>query len=128
RPVGWATIEVTPTTIDLIYSNPTGLGIDELDPPDDELLRSELTDRYAVLRAGSQSALVRHHDGELVALQRVPEPWGLRPRSKEQQFALDLLLDPEVRIVALDGMAGTGKTLLALAAGLEQVMETGIYD
>ena len=41
---------------------------------------------------------------------RVPEPWGLRPRSKEQQFALDLLLDPEVRVVALDGMAGTGKT------------------
>ncbi len=59
---------------------------------------------------------------------RVPEPWGLRPRSKEQQFALDLLLDPEVRIVALDGMAGTGKTLLALAAGLEQVIETSLYD
>jgi PhoH-like ATPase len=52
----------------------------------------------------------------------------LRPRSKEQQFALDLLLDPEVRIVALDGMAGTGKTLLALAAGLEQVIESSLYD
>jgi PhoH-like ATPase len=128
RPVGWTTIEVRPSTVDLIYANPTGLGIDELDAPDDELLRAELTERYAVLRSGSQSALVRHHDGELEAMLRVPEPWGLRPRSKEQQFALDLLLDPEVRVVALDGMAGTGKTILALAAGLEQVMESGLYD
>ena len=128
RPVGWSTIEVCRGTIDLVYANQGGIGIDELDDADAELLGRELTDRYAVLRAGSQSALVRHIDGELEALQRVPEPWGLRPRSKEQQFALDLLLDPEVRVVALDGMAGTGKTILALAAGLEQVMETSVYD
>ena len=128
RPVGWATVEVGRSTIDLLYASATGVSVDELDQPDGDLLRDELTERYAVLRAGSQSALVRHHDGELEPLQRVPEPWGLRPRSKEQQFALDLLLDPQVRVVALDGMAGTGKTILALAAGLEQVMETGLYD
>jgi PhoH-like ATPase len=128
RPVGWHTIEVSSATVDAIYTDPNGLGIDDLDPGDVARVRAELTDRYAVLRAGSQSVLVRHHDGELEALLRVPEPWGLRPRSKEQQFALDLLLDPEVRIVALDGMAGTGKTLLALAAGLEQVIETSLYD
>ena len=103
--------------------------IDELDSRDVERgAASELSDRYAVLRSGSQSALVRHRDGELEPMLRVPEPWGLRPRSKEQQFALDLLLDPEVRVVALDGMAGTGKTILALAAGLEQVMESSLYD
>jgi PhoH-like ATPase len=128
RPVGWTTIEVSAAAIDLVYANPTGLGIDELDDLDESLLRAELQDRYAVLRAGSQSVLVRQREGELEALLRVPEPWGLRPRSKEQQFALDLLLDPEVRVVALDGMAGTGKTVLALAAGLEQVMETSSYD
>jgi PhoH-like ATPase len=128
RPVGWHTIEVTPSSVDAVYLEPNGTGIDDLAPGDVARVREELTDRYAVLRAGSQSVLVRHHDGELEALLRVPEPWGLRPRSKEQQFALDLLLDPEVRIVALDGMAGTGKTLLALAAGLEQVVETGLYD
>jgi PhoH-like ATPase len=128
RPVGWRTIEVSSATVDAIYSDPNGIGIEDLAPGDVPRLRDELTDRYAVLRSGSQSVLVRHHDGELEALLRVPEPWGLHPRSKEQQFALDLLLDPEVRIVALDGMAGTGKTLLALAAGLEQVMETGQYD
>ena len=128
RPIGWHTIEVSPTSVDLVYANPNGIGVDELDPADLERLRDELTDRYAVLRSGSQSVLVRHCDGELTAMTRVPEPWGLRPRSKEQQFALDLLLDPEVRIVALDGMAGTGKTLLALAAGLDQVVEAGLYD
>ena len=128
RPVGWHTIEVSSNSVDLVYSSPNGISIDDLDGGDLARLREELTDRYAVLRAGSQSVLVRHHDGELEALLRVPEPWGLRPRSKEQQFALDLLLDPDIRIVALDGMAGTGKTLLALAAGLEQVMETGLYD
>ncbi|MDQ2647957.1 MAG: PhoH family protein [Actinomycetota bacterium] len=128
RPVGWKTIDVAPATVDRIYGNPSGVGIDELDEVDETQLRTELTDRYAALRAGSQSVLVRHEAGELVPMLRVPEPWGLRPRSKEQQFALDLLLDPEVRVVALDGIAGTGKTVLALAAGLEQVMEANLYD
>jgi PhoH-like ATPase len=128
RPVGWRTIEVSAAAVDAVYTDPNGLDVEDLPAGDAERLRAELTDRYAVLRSGSQSVLVRHLDGELEAMQRVPEPWGLRPRSKEQQFALDLLLDPEVRIVALDGMAGTGKTLLALAAGLEQVIETSLYD
>lgn len=128
RPAGWTTIEVTAASVDLLYGNPSGIGVDELDERDVSLITGELTHRYAVLRSGSQSALVRHRDGELESMLRVPEPWGLRPRSKEQQFALDLLLDPEVRVVALDGMAGTGKTILALAAGLEQVMESSLYD
>jgi PhoH-like ATPase len=128
RPVGWKTLEVAPATVDAVYANPAGLAVDDVAPADETTLRVELTDRYAVLRAGSQSVLVRHEAGELVPMLRVPEPWGLRPRSKEQQFALDLLLDPEVRVVALDGIAGTGKTILALAAGLEQVMETSLYD
>jgi len=128
RPAGWSTIEVSAATIDALFSQHHSIGIGELDPRDVDTLHELLTSRYAVLRAGSQSALVRHVDGELEPLQRVPEPWGLRPRSKEQQFALDLLLDPEVRVVALDGMAGTGKTILALAAGLEQVMESSLYD
>jgi PhoH-like ATPase len=128
RPVGWSSIDVTAASIDAIYAQPSGIAVDELDDRDLDLLRAQLDDRYAVLRAGSQSVLVRHIEGEIEPLQRVPEPWGLRPRSKEQQFALDLLLDPEVRVVALDGMAGTGKTILALAAGLEQVMESSLYD
>lgn len=51
--------------------------------------------------------------------------WGTNPRNKEQQFAFDLLLDPEVPVVSLVGKAGSGKTLLALAAGLEQTFGKG---
>ena len=53
--------------------------------------------------------------------------WGVRPRNKEQSFALDLLMDTEVPIVTLIGKAGCGKTLLAIAAGLEQVIENKTY-
>lgn len=51
--------------------------------------------------------------------------WSTKPRNKEQQFAFDLLLDPEVPVVSLVGKAGSGKTLLALAAGLEQTFGKG---
>ena len=53
--------------------------------------------------------------------------WGCKPRNKEQMFAFDLLLDPEVPIITLVGKAGCGKTLLAIAAGLEQVLEEERY-
>jgi PhoH-like ATPase len=64
-------------------------------------------------------------------LKRVPEYkngiWGLKPRNKEQMFSINLLLDPEVPIVTIIGKAGCGKTLVALAAGLEQVIEKDTY-
>jgi len=51
--------------------------------------------------------------------------WGVKPRNKEQNFALDLLLDPDVPVVTLVGKAGCGKTLCAIAAGLHQTVEDG---
>src|SRR5690554_6878424 len=54
--------------------------------------------------------------------------WGITARNREQNFALNLLLDPEIDFVSLLGQAGTGKTLLALAAGLAQVLETKRYS
>ena len=54
--------------------------------------------------------------------------WGIRPRNKEQSFALDLLLNDEIRLVTIVGKAGTGKTLLAIAAGLQKTMEDGVYQ
>ncbi len=53
--------------------------------------------------------------------------WGLTARNREQSFALNLLLDPEIDFVTLLGAAGTGKTLLALAAGLAQSFDTKRY-
>jgi PhoH-like ATPase len=53
--------------------------------------------------------------------------WGLRPRNKEQAFALDLLLNDEIKLVTVVGKAGTGKTLLAIAAGLQKTMEDQVF-
>ncbi|MFZ1736131.1 MAG: PhoH family protein [Candidatus Moraniibacteriota bacterium] len=53
--------------------------------------------------------------------------WGIHPRNREQTFALDALLDPDIDIVSLLGQAGTGKTLLALAAGLSQTFDLRRY-
>ncbi len=128
RPAGWTTIEASALLIDELFASPDGLDLADLAPHDAAAFGPLETNEFAVCRAGSQSALVRHTEGRLVPVHRGLEAWGLRPRSKEQQFALDLLLDPAIRVVALDGMAGTGKTILALAAGLEQVMETPVFD
>jgi PhoH-like ATPase len=54
--------------------------------------------------------------------------WGVTARNREQNFALNLLMDPECDFVSLLGQAGTGKTLLALATGLAQVLETKTYN
>lgn len=51
--------------------------------------------------------------------------WGVTPRNKEQSFAFDLLMDPEVHLVTLIGQAGSGKTLCAIAAGMEQSITMG---
>lgn len=76
------------------------------------------------LLAGTQSALGRVTPDKQVALVRGErEAFGLHGRSAEQRVALDLLLDESVGIVSLGGRAGTGKSALALCAGLESVLE-----
>ena len=54
--------------------------------------------------------------------------WGVTARNREQNFALNLLLDPEIDFVTLQGSAGTGKTLLTIAAGLSQVLDNKRYS
>ena len=75
------------------------------------------------LVAGSQSGLGRIRDDKQV--HRIPDRsvFDVRPRSREQHIALDLLTDDSVGIVSLGGRAGTGKSVLALAAALEAVLE-----
>ena len=77
-----------------------------------------------VLHTGSASALARVRPDKKIQLVRGDrEAFGLHGRSAEQRIGLDLLLDPDVGIVSLGGRAGTGKSALALCAGLEAVME-----
>jgi PhoH-like ATPase len=87
---------------------------------------------FLVLRNGpSQSALARvvQSDPEVV-VERVsthPRAFGVEPKNLRQTVAFHLLLDPDITAVSLMGMAGTGKTYLALAAALEQVLEQRRY-
>jgi PhoH-like ATPase len=80
-------------------------------------------------------AQVKQIDGKTAVLQTLRDyshnknnVWGITARNREQNFALNLLMNPECDFVTLLGQAGTGKTLLALAAGLAQVLETKLYN
>jgi PhoH-like ATPase len=80
-------------------------------------------------------AIVKSLENDKVKLQLVDDyyaghknVWGIHARNREQNFALNLLMDPEVDFVTLMGTAGTGKTLLALAAGLSQAMDDKRYS
>jgi PhoH-like ATPase len=77
-----------------------------------------------VLLSGQSSALARVlPDGNVALVRGDREAFGVHGRSAEQRVALDLLLDPSVGIMSMGGRAGTGKSALALAAGLESVVE-----
>jgi len=123
RPIGWGIAEAPYEVVDCLYA--AGAVTADVIAEAAETGENE----FLVLRAGSQSALTQRVGNELVLLSpTVPEAWGLRPRNKEQRFAIELLLDPQISVVALDGRAGTGKTLLAIATGLEQVVEQHRYE
>ncbi len=79
-------------------------------------------------------AWVKEKEGRSVVLETLTDfshhknnVWGITARNREQNFALNLLMNPEIDFVTLLGQAGTGKTLLTLAAGLTQVLETKRY-
>ena len=90
--------------------------------------------QYVLLRdvdSPSHTALGRFDkaQGKLVQLKKIRDGvWGIRPRNKEQHCALDLLLADDIKLVTLVGKAGTGKTMLALAAGLQKVVEESTYS
>jgi PhoH-like ATPase len=119
---GIVTVSVDSRIIDRFYQD-GGITLDE---------KQFHSNQFVVLEddtGGSKSALARvGKNGVLQPLRYSGgEVFGIRPRNKEQRFALELLLDEEVRLVTLLGQAGTGKTLVALAAGLQQVVEDKSY-
>jgi PhoH-like ATPase len=77
--------------------------------------------QYFILKSGNSSALAYYSkNSRTIRRIETESAYGIKPRNAEQKFALDALLNPEIHVVALTGRAGTGKTLLALAAALEQ--------
>jgi len=84
---------------------------------------------------GGVEALVKEVSDDKVVLRLVDDyyeghknVWGVHARNREQNFALNLLMDPDVDFVTLMGTAGTGKTLLTLAAGLAQTLDENLYN
>ena len=112
---GMAELDVSSADVDRLYAD------DAIDlPPESDLP----CHTGLVLLSSRGSALGRVTPDKQIRLVRGNrEVFGLHGRSAEQRIALDLLLDPEIGIVSLGGRAGTGKSALALCAGLESVME-----
>ena len=85
------------------------------------LKESKINNEYYILNKTSNSVLARYNGvNKKIELVEKSYAYGIKPKNSEQTFALNALLNPDVKLVALQGVAGTGKTLLALAAALEQ--------
>lgn len=102
--------------ISKLYEQPEGVAIEEF-----KLKHKLKGHHYFILKSDKASAL-SHFDPNKMLMTRVEKQrtFGIEPRNAEQAFSLDALLRPDVQLVALTGKAGTGKTLLALAAALHQ--------
>ncbi len=134
--------ETDNVSLDEFYSGETELAV-EPGAIDEFYARGEFTpppgtklfpNEFALLKNSanpSQTALARYQQQKnvLVPIVNIKHGvWGINARNKQQQFALDLLLNDEINLVTLVGKAGTGKTLLALAAGLEKTIENRAYQ
>jgi len=88
---------------------------------DGGIIKKQINNHYYILRNGKSSSLA-FFNGESKLLERVDKnyTYGVKPRNAEQTFAMHALMNSEIRLVTLQGVAGTGKTLLALASALEQ--------
>ncbi len=123
---GWKEVTVPPEAIDEFYS----VGHLPMDVAG-ELLANQYV---CLVDEGNpkHTALARQNrlQGWLEKLRPIPENgvWGIRARNMEQHFALDMLLDDSIQLVTLVGKAGTGKTLLAMAAGLKMVADDKVYE
>jgi PhoH-like ATPase len=100
-------------------------------------LCSQMLVNEFVYQEGEQPlyAIVREISGKTAQLETLTDfthpknnVWGVTARNREQNFALNLLMNPDIDFITLLGQAGTGKTLLTLAAGLTQVLETKLYS
>ena len=120
---GFSQIVVDDETIDQFYLD-KNIFLDEFDLEDEKLSPNQ----YLLLSSVAnpkKTCLARFEDSQSplkkIIHTSIPD-WNIKPRNKEQSFAIDMLLDPSIRLVSLIGRAGSGKTLCAIAAGLQQTI------
>jgi len=121
---GVTNLSVDPAKVDDLYSR-GWLPFEappEIHPNQFLLLTADGSEKHSAMaryqaKKGRLKLVGRHKEGV----------WGIRARNKEQLFALELLLDDSVQLVTIDGMAGTGKTLMAIACGLQKVADEQLY-
>jgi PhoH-like ATPase len=122
---GVVELEVNPEMLEAFFDGKA------IEPPEGEKLFANVSVLLRDTSSRKRTALGRYR-----AEKNVIQPlavvrdgvMGIRPRNKEQSFALDLLMDDSIQLVTVVGKAGTGKTLLALAAGLQRTMHDGAYS
>jgi PhoH-like ATPase len=119
---GFEEVEVEGERVDQFYNdgrlNYTGLSANQY-----TLLKDRQNANHSALGRFNAS------EGAIFPLHKARQGiWGVFPKNKEQHFALDMLLDDNIKLITLVGMAGTGKTLLAIAAGLQKVIEEKQYQ
>ena len=124
---GFAELNVPGELVDQMYK-PNA----EIEVPGQEALFANQCLLLKDERNPSHTAMARYNAGrgKVVPLFRTLKEgvWGLRPRNMEQSFTLDLLLNDEIKLVTIVGKAGTGKTLLAIAAGLHKTTEETTFQ
>lgn len=120
---GWQTIEVPGDIIDDFYAKKeVSYNGFEFLPNEFVILKDEINPKHSgIAKSVANSNLTLLNT-------QFDRAWDIQPRSKEQRMALELLLDPTINLVTLIGRAGTGKTFLALAAGMETVIRKETYE
>lgn len=105
---------IDPKIIDQLYHSPA--------PISSDFVNGQIVGNDFIIVKGNGSSALAFVDGATKTCRRVDKTkaYGIDPRNAEQAFSLDALLNPDIPLVALTGKAGTGKTLLALAAALQQ--------
>ncbi len=119
---GYRKIEVPKREIDLFYKDGSiPIELEDMAP-----------NEYCLMTSPEQSSALTKYNAELKRLEPLikisRDIWGIHPLNMEQKCALDLLLRDDIKLVSLIGQAGTGKTLLALAAALRKVFDEPVYN
>ncbi|HHN46383.1 MAG TPA: PhoH family protein [Planctomycetes bacterium] len=121
---GWREVFVGDKQVDMFYSQKhVEHDVSEFYANEFVLLKDNTNPKHSAL------GRVRKEEGRIAALSKASEhTWNIQPRNMEQRMALELLLDDKVKLVTLVGRAGTGKTLLALAAALQRCLQEKRYE